>query len=89
MNIFNPHGITWYEAIEGEGAVQMGHMRRFYEKERFWELAPAEEIIKTDIIFSDENLFGMFAPMATASEDMSRIVVYFSPTARGSALLPG
>jgi hypothetical protein len=88
FNIFNKHGITWYEAIEGEGAVQMGYMRKFYENECFWELRPIENI-KTDIAFSDENLFGMFAPMVTGNDDMSRIIIYYGAATRGRCTLTG
>lgn len=88
FNIFNKFGITWYEAIDREGAVQMGYMRNFYENERFWELSPETEVI-TDITFADENLFGMFAPMVSANEDMSHAVVYFGANARGGCTLTG
>jgi hypothetical protein len=88
FNIFNAYGITWYEAIDGEGAVQMGYMRKFYENEHFWELRPVSGM-KTDITFADENLFGMFAPMVTANEDMSHAVIYFGASSRGGCTLTG
>ncbi len=40
FNAFNKFGIPWYEAIDGIGAVQMGYMKKFYEKEHFEELIP-------------------------------------------------
>jgi hypothetical protein len=88
LNIFNKHGITWYEAIDGEGATQMGYMRKFYENERFWTLKPVESI-ETDIVFADENLFGLFAPMVTSNEDMSHIIIYYGAATRGSCTLSG
>jgi hypothetical protein len=88
FNIFNAYGITWYEAIDGEGAIQMGYMRKFYENEHFWELSPVSSM-KTDITFADENLFGMFAPMITANEDMSHAVIYFGANSRGGCTLTG
>ena len=53
----------------------MGYMRSFYEDNHFWELAPYET---TDA----GNLFANKAPLATANQDLSRIVAYFGDTVR-------
>ena len=66
----------------------MGYMRKFYENERFWTLKPVESI-ETDIVFADENLFGLFAPMVTSNEDMSHIIIYYGAATRGSCTLSG
>lgn len=82
MAIFNRFGITWAQAVDGEGAVQMGYMRSFYEDNHFWELAPYET---TDA----GNLFANKAPLATANQDLSRIVAYFGDTVRQKLAIEG
>lgn len=82
MAIFNRFGITWAQAVDGEGAVQMGYMRSFYEENHFWELAPYET---TDA----GNLFANKAPLATANRDLSRIVAYFGDTVRRKLAIEG
>lgn len=82
MAIFNRFGITWAQAVDGEGAFQMGYMRSFYEDNHFWELAPYET---TDA----GNLFANKAPLATANQDLSRIVAYFGDTVRQKLAIEG
>ena len=85
FNAFNPHGITWFEAVEGEGAKQMGYMRAFYEKNRFHTLRPFMGCYKSENPFSPEGLFGLFHPYITANDDMSTVVLYFTSLTRDSA----
>jgi hypothetical protein len=37
--------LPWFEAIHQPGAVQMGHLRRFAERNRFWEWVPDQGLI--------------------------------------------
>lgn len=60
----------------------MGYMRSFYEDNHFWELAPYET---TDA----GNLFANKAPLATANQDLSRIVAYFGDTVRQKLAIEG
>lgn len=76
MEVFNRFCITWAQAIDGPGGEQMGFMRRFYEENRFWELAPYETA------GASGNLFAKKAPVVSATGDLSRIVAYYSDTAR-------
>lgn len=80
--IFNRFGVTWTEAVDGPGAVQMGHMRRFYEQARFWELTPVGP-------GDGGNLFATKAPLATATSDRGRIVAYYADTARAKLSIDG
>jgi hypothetical protein len=82
FNPFNPHGITWHEAVDGEGAAQMGYMREFYETLGFTRLRPFMGCLESRMSFSDESLFGMFNPYITASEDMGLVVLYFTSQTR-------
>jgi hypothetical protein len=82
FNPFNPHGITWHEAVEGEGAVQMGYMREFYERVGFERLRPFMGCLNSRLPFNDETLFGMFNPYITTSDDMSVVVLYFTSQTR-------
>jgi hypothetical protein len=82
FNFFNPHGVTWYEAVEGEGAVQMGYMRKFYESLGFERLRPFMGCFNSGLPFAGDTLFGMFNPYITASEDMGVVVLYFTSQAR-------
>nr|WP_314463167.1 DUF4038 domain-containing protein [uncultured Clostridium sp.] len=78
MKLFNQYDITWYEAIEGAGGKQMGYMKAFYEKVRFWELHPYEEEGEE----LTGNPFGKKFPLITISEDANRLVLYYSDTVR-------
>lgn len=82
FNIFNPHDVTWYEAVDGVGACQMGYMRAFYEKHAFHTLKPAMNCFDSGGASFDESLFGMFTPYLTASEDMGTIILYFTGLSR-------
>ncbi|MDR2747521.1 MAG: DUF4038 domain-containing protein, partial [Treponema sp.] len=82
FNPFNPHGITWHEAVDGEGATQMGYMREFYEAVGFTKLRPFMACFSSKLPFSDEALFGMFNPYITTSEDMGVVVLYFTSQTR-------
>lgn len=75
MGVFNRFGITWAKAVDGEGAVQMGYMRQFYERVHFWELAPLGGYAKG-------NLFGRKTPFISSNEDRTRLVAYLGDTVR-------
>ncbi len=82
LNAFNPHGVTWYEAIDGIAARQMGYMRRLYEKYRFHTLRPFPACYKTVGASDDRARFDMFRPLITADCDMHTVLVYCQPYAR-------
>lgn len=82
MRIFNRFGVTWAQAVDGEGARQMGYMRAFYEDNRFWELAPYETA-------DAGNLFANKAPLASADCDLTRIVAYFGDSVRRKLAIEG
>ncbi|MCL2839390.1 MAG: DUF4038 domain-containing protein [Defluviitaleaceae bacterium] len=82
MQVFNPHGITWAEAIDGIGAVQMGYMRDFYEAVEFHKLRPFMACFKSSSFFLGDALFGLFSPAISANDDMSTVVVYVSGNSR-------
>jgi hypothetical protein len=83
--IFNRFDITWYEAIEGIGAVQMGYMKSFYEKYHFEELIPYQEPDQQ----KDINPFARKAPFVTISESHDRLVIYYEDTTRSGKKLDG
>lgn len=70
---FNQFDITWAEAIDGEGGVQMGYLKKFYEDQRFWELLPHNEQEE-----NTANPFDVRAPIITATADGSRWVFYYT-----------
>lgn len=85
MNSFNRFDITWYEAIDGIGGKQMGYMKTFYEKVRFWELQPYEG-------YEDEKTgdpFGKKFPLVTISDNAERMVLYYSDTVRKTCEIKG
>ncbi len=81
-NAFNPLGVTWYEAVDGIAAVQMGYMRAFYEKYHFESLRPAAACYQTEGALSDAAAFDMFRPLVSASPDMGTVIVYFNTYTR-------
>ncbi len=83
MNIFNQFDITWYEAIDGIGGEQMGYMKDFYMKQKFWEMYPYETSSE------EGNPFGKKMPMITVSEDASRWIMYYPASTRKTAKLTG
>ena len=84
MSLFNKFGITWYEAIEGEGAQQMAYMKDFYLKEKFWELYPYHA--GNDNI---GNPFGKKLPLVTVSKDASHWILYYPASTRKTEILKG
>ena len=84
FNIFNLGRKTWIDAIDAEGGCQMTYMREFYEKVKFSQLSPCACCYKTGMGFTDDALFGMFAPNVSANNDMSTVVLYFSASSRSS-----
>lgn len=82
MQVFNPHGITWAEAIDGAGAVQMGYMREFYEGVGFHRLRPFMGCFVSSSFFLGDTFVGLFSPIITASEDMDTVVVYITGNSR-------
>jgi hypothetical protein len=85
MNIFNRFDITWYEAIDGIGAKQMGYMKAFYEKARFWEFMPYEDAGNVN----DNNLFGKKVPLASINESKDKMIIYYGDTARKTMKIHG
>ncbi len=83
MSVFNQFDIPWYEAIDGIGGAQMGYMKDFYMKHRFWEMYPYET--------SDEegNPFGKKMPMITVSKDKKHWILYYPAATRKTAKLIG
>ena len=82
MAVFNPHGITWAEAIEGPGATQMGYMRGFYESVGFHRLRPFMGCYKSSSFFLGDALVGLFSPVISASDNMDMVVVYITGNSR-------
>lgn len=85
MSLFNRFDVTWAEAIDGPGGEQMGYMRRFYEKARFWELHPYGAQ-------AEEQTFSPFAkkqPYVTLNSDATRLVLYYADSTRKSITLEG
>lgn len=85
FEVFNRFGITWYEAVDGIGAVQMGYMRKFYEELHFEELRPV--LTPGFSPFGDFEEEGehptMHDPLTLAAPDGERFVVYFHSNTRG------
>lgn len=81
-NAFNPLGVTWYEAVDGIAAVQMGYMRGFYEKYHFERLRPAGQCYQVKGSEADNGPFDMFKPLISASHDMDTVIVYFNTYTR-------
>lgn len=77
MNMFNRFDITWYEAIDGIGAAQMGYMKEFYERSCFYEMLPLAAEKK-----DESNLFGKKSPLITINKARSRMIVYYGDTSR-------
>ncbi len=68
-DIFNRYGVTWAEAIDAPGAVQMGIMRRFYEEHAWWDLVPAGH--------EGSAVLARKCPLASAARDGSLVVAYY------------
>ena len=82
MSIFNRYDVTWAEAIDGPAGEQMGHLRSFYEKQRFWELYPyhaGEESVG--------NPFGKKLPLVSTTKDQKRWVLYYPASTRKSGVI--
>jgi hypothetical protein len=71
----------WQQALLHPGAVQMGHMRRLFERMRWQKLNPAQQLL------ADERT-GAEMIRAAASEDGTRLVVY-TPYGYPIRLKPG
>lgn len=72
MKIFNRFDVTWYEAIDGIGGLQMGYMKSFYEKARFWEMHPYLES-KED----ESNSSWDKPPLITINQNANRFIAYY------------
>ncbi len=77
FNRFNQFGITWYEAIEAPGAEQLRYMRRMYEEQKWYEMAPANELKPQGDSFSDPLFAGVMDPQVMATPDRSRVLSYY------------
>lgn len=82
IKAFNPHGVTWYEAVDGPAADQMGYLRAFYERCGFQELAPFPACFQLKGAASESTGYDLFKPCVTANGDMSTVVLYFPPQTR-------
>ncbi len=71
--VFNRFNITWTEAIDGPGAVQMGYLRRFYLKNHFEQMLPYGED-RQELSWSP---FSKKQPLASVSADHSRLILYY------------
>ncbi len=83
--IFNRFDITWYEAIEGIGAEQMGYMRAFYEKVHFEELKPYTSPDNK----AEMNVFEKMPPLVTINKNKDRIIVYYGDSTTTTAEING
>ena len=81
-NIFNRFDITWYEAIEGIGAEQMGYMKAFYEKVHFEEFSPYIDAANNKTI----NIFVKMSPLVTINENHDRIIAYYEDFTAGAKI---
>lgn len=84
MSIFNQFDVTWYEAILGEGATQMGYMKQFYLNENFTTLFPYKTE-QTKI----GNPFGKKLPLITHSLDKTHWVFYYPASTRSTITISG
>ncbi len=81
-SVFDQGNVCWEEGKNSDGVKQLGIMRRFYEGIGFEKLRPFMGCLESNVLFSDETLFGMFNPYITASEDMGKVVLYFTSQSR-------
>lgn len=95
FNKFNRFDIPWTTAIDGEGGKQMGYMKQFYEREKFWEMEPHSE----DGEFSDhgtllengnlDQQMGIRLPNVTRNADRTRWILYYNLMCRRSFTIHG
>ncbi len=83
--IFNRFDITWYEAIDGIGAEQMGYMKTFYEGVHFEEFQPYED----PDIQKETSLFAQWAPLVTVNKNQDRMVIYYVASTRMTTKVKG
>ncbi len=88
-NIFNRLGITWYEAIDGEGAAQLGLMRDFYEETGVFDMHPDYDCFASEGIFGDPLIAELYVPHILSTDDRSRMLCYYLSTTRGECALKG
>ncbi|MCF0110533.1 MAG: DUF4038 domain-containing protein [Erysipelotrichaceae bacterium] len=81
VNIFNRFDVTWYEAVEGEGATQMGYLKEFYLKQKFWQL----HHYKTA---QESNLFNKKSPLVLVNDDNSKAILYYFDGCRKQMTMP-
>lgn len=72
-DVFNRFGVTWAEAIDAPGAVQMGIMRRFYEEHAWWDLVPAGN--------EGSAVLARKCPLASVAKDGNLVVAYYPAAA--------
>ncbi len=84
MSVFNRYDVTWSEAIDGPGGVQMGYLRKFYEAQKFWELYPYQAGEE-----QEGNPFGKKLPLITVSKDKKHWVFYYPESTRRSGDIEG
>ncbi len=84
MAVFNRFDVTWAEAIDGPGGVQMGYFRKFYEEQRFWEMYPY--LTGKDPV---GDPFGKKMPLITMTKDKKRWLFYYPETTTKSGDIQG
>jgi hypothetical protein len=80
--------LPWYEGIDLEGAVHLGHLRRFYETFDWPSLRPDPEIFTTTSGVNER----FYRPEVTADSARLTVLAYFGETYRndeGVASLTG
>lgn len=84
MSLFNKYDVTWYEAILGEGAIQMGYMKDFYLNEDFTTLHPYVTEMS-----EKGNPFGKKLPLVTHNAAKTHWVLYYPASTRSTTTLKG
>jgi hypothetical protein len=70
--------LPWFEGIDLPGAIQLGHLRRFYESIPWWTLRPDDHTFSTT---HGEN--ALFAPPHVSSDPVRHhVVAFFGETYR-------
>jgi hypothetical protein len=79
--------LPWFEGIDLPGAVQLGHLRRFYESVPWWTLRPDDHTF-----FTTHGENALFAPPHVSSDPVRHhVVAFFGETYRsgGEAYFTG
>ena len=88
-NIFNRFGVTWYEAIDGEGAEQLGRLAVFYQQAGIFEMKPDTECFAESSPFADPMIAELYVPHILSTADHGRMLAYYPATVRFSCRIQG